>query len=297
MLMTLRATAVATATAVLVTAAPAGAATDATSAPKPPRITMTISDSVSTVTGSLRQKAGPINLTVRAVGSGQGLAVLSLRTGYTRDEFQRDTQAFRRDFESENSNGSYGKYLNRIEKNVISLGGAYAAAGEKATATVTLKKGTYFLTDNRGAGFGKLRKLKVSKAGNGAKAPKAAATVDMIEERIFTGDDKLPASGTIRIRNTIKAKSNNHVYLAVLQRVADGTTAQQFQDFIGGISEDDSFLADGEAGGDALSPGRSQLLTYSLPPGTYALYCPFPSPVNSQSTYASNGMVRIVTLT
>ncbi|MGQ0630053.1 MAG: hypothetical protein ACT4P1_03365 [Sporichthyaceae bacterium] len=273
---------------------PVQAAPALTAAKSIPRITFTVAeaDSTGTVTGSLTQGKGPIRIRLRAVDFDPVLSVFQLREGYSLKDVRRDVDALGR--VAEGSTGADVKAARRLQKNVITVGGVTTEAGTEATATLNLAPGKYRIYDGAGEFFDNVRTLTITKTSNKATAPTPAATISMTEQKAFGGATVLPAAGTIRIRNT--TTSGHRWYQAQLLHVANGTTEEQVADLFSGESEDDSFVQEGYVGGDSLSPGRSQLLTYSVPPGTYALFCFFPDPDVPGTTYAGNGMVRIVTL-
>ncbi len=162
-----------------------------------------------------------------------------------------------------------------------------------ATATVNLKPGSYFLSNNVGPPGGKLWKLTITPGTNPAPLPEGVPVITMTKDNAYKGASKLKATGTVLIRNAVP---NGHRWLqAAFLQVQRGTTAKQVADLFKGTG-DGAFVLSGYAGGDTLSPGLDQYLTYSVEPGTYALICFFPDPDNPGSTYVADGMVRIVTM-
>jgi hypothetical protein len=276
-------------------AAPTATISDATAA-KPdkttaPTISYSISEDETTIDGKFTQPAGPLNLRVLSIDNDHLLTLFQLRNGYAIKDLRRDSKALSRLYAEGGKKNAAA--FRRMEKNVVGLGGATASEGSLATATVNLKPGTYYLSDNAGPPLGHLRKLTVVATPKHASAPKHDATITMTKDLAFGGAKNLPATGTIRIKNVVPG---GYRWLQpTLLQVVQGTTAKQVADLYGGRG-DGSFVLAGYVGGDTLSPGKDQYLTYSVEPGTYALLCFFPNPDNPGSTYVADGMVRIVHL-
>lgn len=138
-----------------------------------------------------------------------------------------------------------------------------------------------------------MRTLTITERASTVAVPTPDATITMTKKLTFGGASALPDTGTIKIRNTIP-KGHRWLQPTLLQ-VEPGTTAQEVSNLYAGTGEG-SFVLAGYVAGDTLSPGRNQLLAYSVEPGTYALFCFFPTPDNPGSTYVADGMVRIVTV-
>lgn len=280
-------------TAVPVAAAESTATTSAASVNKtgPPTISYSISEDETTIDGTFTQPAGPLRLRVLSIDNDHLLTLFQLRNGYEIKDLRRDSKALSRLYAEGGKKNAAA--FRRMEKNVLGLGGATASEGSLATATVNLKPGTYYLSDNAGPPLGHLRKLTIVATPKKADAPKHDATITMTKDLAFGGAKNLPATGTIRIKNVVPG-GYRWLQPTLLQIVA-GTTAKQVADLYAGKG-DGSFVLAGYVGGDTLSPGRDQYLTYSVEPGTYALLCFFPNPDNPGSTYVADGMVRIVHL-
>ncbi|MGQ0623240.1 MAG: hypothetical protein ACT4PP_01070 [Sporichthyaceae bacterium] len=280
-------------TAALVLAAPgvAAAAPRAEAKSSAPTITFSVSELETTVRGSLTQPTGPLQLRILSIDADHLLTLFQLRKGYTLKEMRRDTEALFRLYSDGGKDNAAA--FRRMERNVIALGGVTASESGVASATVELAPGKYFLSNNVGPTLGELFKLTITPKNNGAAAPKPDAVIKMTDKLKFVGPNKLPDVGTIRFENTV---SSGHRWLAPsLLQVADGTTAKEVADMFAGRGPGDFVLA-GYVGGDTLSPGKEQLLSYSVEPGTYALFCFFPTPDVPGSTYVAEGMVKIVQL-
>lgn len=294
-----------TATALALTAVPVAAAetadptrargtavSTAAAAAKIPTISYSISELETTIDGTFTHPAGPIRFRVLSIDNDHLLTVFQLRKGYRLSDLRRDSRKLSALYlEGGKKNAAAFK---RMEKNVLGLGGATASEGSLATATINLKPGRYYVSDNAGPALGHLRKLTIVKRTSNADAPKHDALITMTKKLTFGGSANLPATGTIRIKNT--TPSGHRWLQPTLLQVTDGTTAKQVSDLYAGREVDGSFVLAGYVGGDTLSPGKDQYLTYSVEPGTYALLCFFPNPDNPGSTYVADGMVRIVHL-
>jgi hypothetical protein len=270
--------------------ATAGTATGAAEKAKPPMITFNISEDRTVVEGALTQAAGPLRLRVLAEDDDHLLSLFQLKPGYTVKEMRRDTRALSRLYAEGGKDNA--KAVKRMQRNTITYGGANASLGSVATATVNLKPGSYFLSDNVGPPGGHLYQLSITPGSNPAELPDGVPVIKMTDSE-YKGANRLPATGTVEIRN---AMEKGHEWLqAAFLEVQAGTTAEQVAALFKGTG-DGAFVLSGYAGGDVLSPGLSQFLTYSVEPGTYALICFFPDPDNPGSTYVADGMVKIVQL-
>lgn len=295
MSMSLRWTCLITAAALWVGNVPTGGAsateTTADRAAKPPMITVTIAEDHTEIDGKLTQVAGPLRLRVLAEDEDHLLSLFRLRSGYTVKQLRNDTRALTRLYYDGGADNA--KAVKRMQRNVITYGGANPSLGAVATATVNLRPGKYYLSDNVGPPAGHLYKLTIVPGPNSARLPADAPVITMTKDNKFTGEKTLPATGTVLIRNAVP---NGHRWLqAAFLQVKRGTNPEQVAALFRGTG-DGAFVLSGYAGGDTLSPGRQQHLTYSVEPGTYALICFFPNPDNPGSTYVADGMVRIITM-
>ncbi len=292
MITSLRLVCATTAVALITAAAPLGAATATEAAPKSkaPMITFNIAEDHTEIEGTLTQPAGPLRLRLLAEDDDHLLSLFQLKAGYTVKELRQDTRALSRLYSEGGKDNA--KAVKRMQRNTITYGGANASFGAVAIATVNLKPGNYFLSDNVGPPGGHLYKLRITPGSNPAALPEGVPVIRMTDSE-YKGASKLPATGTIEIRN---AMQKGHEWLqAAFLEVQPGTTEEQVANLFKGTG-DGAFVLSGYAGGDTLSPGRSQFLTYSVEPGTYALICFFPDPNNPGSTYVADGMVRIIQL-
>lgn len=293
MSMSLRWTCVIAAAALVVGTAPSGTATATATdeRAKPPMITVTIAEDHTEIDGKLTQVAGPLRLRVLAEDEDHLLSLFRLKRGYTVKQLRKDTRALSRLYYEGGAGNA--KAVKRMQRNVVTYGGATPSLGAVATATVNLRPGRYYLSDNVGPPGGHLYKLRIVPGPNPTRLPAGAPVITMTKDNRFAGDKHFPATGTVLIRNAVP---NGHRWLqAAFLQVKRGTTPEQVAALFRGTG-DGGFVLSGYAGGDTLSPGRKQHLTYSVEPGTYALICFFPNPDNPGSTYVADGMVRIITM-
>jgi hypothetical protein len=281
------------AVALVAAAAPVGAASAAVAAKdkKPPMITFTISEDRTEIEGKLTQVEGPLRLRILAEDDDHLLSLFQLKDGYTVKKLRSDTRALSRLYREGGKKNAAA--VKRMQKNVITLGGATAALGAVATATVNLTPGNYLLSDNVGPPAGHLFKLHVTPGKNPTHMPEGVPVISMTNKNEYKGATRLKANGTVLIKNVV---TRDHRWLqAAFLQVQRGTTPKQVADLFKGTG-DGGFVLSGYAGGDTLSPGEQQYLTYSVEPGTYALICFFPDPAHPGSTYVADGMVRIITM-
>ncbi|WP_293772332.1 hypothetical protein [Sporichthya sp.] len=295
MLTSLRLVCATSAVALVTAVAPMGAATASetgkSKTAKAPMITFAIAEDHTEVEGALTQRAGPLRLRLLAEDDDHLLSLFQLKPGYTVREMRQDTKALGRLYR-EGGKGN-AKAVKRMQRNTITMGGANASLGSVAIATVNLKPGSYFLSDNVGPPGGHLYKLTITPGSNSAALPEGVPVITMTKNNEYKGASKISSTGTVLIKNAIP-QGYRWLQAAFLE-VQKGTTEKQVADLFKGTG-DGAFVLSGYAGGDTLSPGQSQYLTYSVEPGTYALICFFPDPDNPGSTYVADGMVRIITL-
>jgi hypothetical protein len=293
MLMSLRLACATTAVALVAAAAPVGAASAAVEAQhvKPPMITFAIGEDRTEIEGSLKQVAGPLRLRVLAEDDDHLLSLFQLKPGYTVKNLRSDTRALSRLYREGGKKNAAA--VKRMQKNVVTLGGATAALGSVATATVDLAPGGYYLSDNVGPPGGHLYRLTITPGKNPSHVPTGVPVISMTNKNEYKGATRLKSNGTVLIKNVV---TTDHRWLqAAFLQVQRGTTTKQVADLFKGTG-DGGFVLSGYAGGDTLSPGEQQYLTYSVEPGTYALICFFPDPAHPGSTYVADGMVRIITM-
>jgi hypothetical protein len=243
------------------------------------------------VSGPRTFSAGRLNLVLHAKKGDQDFAVLRLHSGYTLAKLAKD---FGTVFSSEDPTPASIKAINRIARRTTFVGGIESGTGHKTVkgSVVLAKPGTYYVIDLDPAAPKPVKLHVTAKAGT-RTAPTASAHVTAVNAHRFRGSTNLPASGTIEFTN----KATNSPHFLNLLHVKDGTTRKDvlkaFQ--CGGPDcAPPPFLRD-SVGTDVLHPGKSQMLTYTLPAGDYAELCFFPD-LKTGMPHAFMGMVRIVHL-
>lgn len=187
------------------------------------------------------------------------------------------------------------------------VGLAQASDGRHLQVTTTLVPGTYYAADLSAVpqgGTPSFTKLKVTPChgqrgddgddeGEGEGGGRQArATIDMTSADTFVVRGRVPAQGTIRVRNV-----SDTLHFVLFMRVRPGTTDAQVQSYLesGQQGPPPFALPDPSFGTDVLSPGRSELLTYKATPGTYVLLC-FVADDVSGMPHAMMGMHKVVVL-
>ena len=184
------------------------------------------------------------------------------------------------------------KHLDRAIAHADLLGGLDAVSGQSLTGTAVFPKaGTYYAYNDSGAFPVQFKKLTVTAASTPPAAAPSSATVKAVNGDRFAGASTLPAKGTITFKNA----STQSPHLLGLLHVKEGTTRAQVLKALLSNNQNPSFGLKGQAGTDAVSPGNSQTLTYSLPKGEYVEICFFPDP-KTGIPHAFMGMIRVVQL-
>lgn len=258
-----------------------------------PTLHARISSHGFTVTGDRSFPSNRLTIHLTAVGGERVLQVVKFKHGYTLADEKRDIRYFGSHTNSAGKpDRSALRRLHRLIRDVGLFGGVDAEPHRPSTETVVLPPGKYTLLDDTGALPVRPRTIKVTgPAVAAAPAPMSQATVTMrAHQERFGGATTLPANGTITVVN----HSSADPHFLVLQHLKKGTSRKEF-----GAALRDNKLSRitrfGTGGTDALEPGRSETITYSLPKGEYGEYCFFPNPRTGISSYDS-GMYRIVHL-
>lgn len=282
----------AAATAITLVGAGAGAAAGSTQAPhakSTSSLSVTISKSAFKATPhSLR--TGRVNLSLSAKGGEAEFQIAKFAKGYSFKKFLKD-------YEAANTAPPKQalKALHRAVANSTFYGGLDATPGNKVTgSTVLPKAGSYVIYQD---GEKPAHPTTLTVRGPSTKGAKVStdATVKARSGSRFGGDSQLPATGTLEFKNVSKGSTKSPHFLQ-LQHVADGTTKKDIEDyFASGSDAPPSFMLDGSANLDVVSPGLSETLDYSLPKGTYAELCFFPD-LKTGMPHAAMGMIKIVTL-
>lgn len=212
-----------------------------------------------TANGVTMLRSGRYHFTVRSTKGGHALQLARFNEGYTPEQAQKDFQsAFEGDVAA----------VQRIDNGMVFLGGASARPNRPGSLVVKLGAGHYAALDQNGPAFAMLHMV-----GAAPKQPKVAY------EGTYTAfthgwhsSRGLPASGMVRFRN-----QSDQPHFLVLQQVKDSTTKAQVRRFVNrGLQGQPPWALKAFADSGVVSPGKSQLFRYDLPPGKYVIACFWP---------------------
>jgi hypothetical protein len=240
----------------------------------PPTLTVTAGGSTLTVTPAGQLAAGPTRVEFVRTSGEPSLSVAALRPGVTVEAF---TAAIRSSDDE------------ALELVYLDAGADLNADQTRSVSTISLRPGlTYVALNTEGesrAGY-EITSFTVGTTANGATAPRADASVRMVDLR-FLGDRTLPRNGTIRFRNQGWAP---HFALAARLRPA-ATSGAVGRALRGGSQRALGRLLDFET---ALQPqslvtrGADSVNEVRFPrTGRWALICFF-------ENHAEQGMYRVV---
>jgi hypothetical protein len=238
--------------------------------------------------------AGRVTFSVRSTNAGNGSSITLFRPkpGHTLNEAFGDLNE---EFSQDPQTAAKG--TRDLVTDTLVYGLADVSPARKALITRTMRPGTYYLMDlgNTPSGPPATTTLTVQ-AHSGYQAAslprQARATIKMTSADRFKVRGRLPAHGTIRVRNT-----SDTLHFVNIQRVKRGTTDQQVQQYFtsGSQAAPPWALDSPQMGTDVLSPGQSVKLTYRLHRGTYVLMC-FIADDKTGMPHALMGMHRVVRL-
>jgi hypothetical protein len=219
--------------------------------------------------------------------------LVSFKPGFTFADLVADVKAFGKSQGPTGPTKAGIKHLDDAIAHTTLFGGLDAVAGQTLTGTVVLPKaGTYYAYNDSGSFPVQAQALTVTAPSGPTASPASAATVAAVNGYRFGGASTLPATGTITFKNA----STQSSHLLELQHVKSGTTrAQVLKSLLNMSNSTPSLARKGSAGTDAVSPGHSETITYSLPKGEYVELCFFPDP-KTGIPHAFMGMIRIVHL-
>ncbi len=213
----------------------------------------------TTANGVTTLRAGRYRFHVVSASGNHILQLLSFRNGYTPDQAQKD-------FESAFSGDVAA--VQRIDNGVVFRGGTGARAKNPGGMVVTLPAAQVVAMDVNGDAVAPLNVVgKVGKTGGAAWSGKYTA---------FTFgwgvSKRLPASGTVKVAN-----QSDQPHFLVIQRVKASTTNAQVRKTLrSNVQGNPKWLLKATADSGVVSPGKSQLLDYDLPPGKYFIACFWP---------------------
>jgi hypothetical protein len=185
-----------------------------------------------------------------------------------------------------------------LVRDVTFYGLAAAQPGTPVTSTVTLEDGTYYAFDVSSQTetlptAKNVTRLYVREGGNEhAKLGDDLATISTTSSDRFVVRGHLPDHGSVLVKNT----SDTIHFMEVLP-VTAGTTDAQVQAYLETGSNNPPPFARRAPGitMELLSPHKQQVLTYSLPEGTYVLLCFVADDVTGMP-HALMGMHKVVHL-
>jgi hypothetical protein len=182
-------------------------------------------------------------------------------------------------------------YQKAAQESLIALGGAWIDAQHPATISAELPAGDVYLEDLDGAADSDA----VLHVGWGKYPPMPARPAGEITE----GDDNfifaptsLPRHGTLELANADDTETGYH--FLVIRALAPGTTREDVERYYSaGIGP--TPLGAAAVMSAPLSAGQSQFLSYSLPPGQYAILDAWKDPATGR-VLAGDGAVTTVRL-
>lgn len=262
---------------VALSAAPAQAAEVKTVKVKMTATSITFSGGgAETADGVTTLRSGRYRFTVRSPKGSHTFQLLQFREGYTAEQAQQDFEvAFGGDVAA----------VQRIDNGVIFIGGAEARPNRPGTMVAKVRAGQYMAIDQNGPATASLNFV-----GKAPKQPKVSS--DGTYTAFTHGWDvsrNLPAAGMVKFRN-----QSDQPHFLVLQQVKDSTTNKQVRRFIkSGMRGNPPWALKAFAGSGVVSPGRSQLFRYDLPPGKYVIACFWPD-YFSGMPHVAMGMWKLV---
>lgn len=267
------------ATAAVTAAAPADAAAVKTVKVRITDSAITFSGGgATTANGVTTLHAGRYHLHVVTPSGGHALQLLRLRNGYTVQQAQQDFPVAGPDNVAA---------VQRIDNGIDFRGGIDTKPKHPGDMVVKLTAAAYTAADFNGNAMASLN--VVGTPPNQPNVPHSGAYTAF---SFGWGVSKnLPAAGMVKFANQA-----DQPHLLVLQHVKSSTTAAKVRKFIKSGSEGNppwALKESAEAG--TISPGRSQLLSYDLPPGKYIVACFFPDYFTGMP-HVNMGMWKLVTL-
>jgi hypothetical protein len=266
-------------TAAVTTAAPAEAATVKT-------VKVHMSDSAitfsgggaTTANGVTTLRPGRYHFHVVSPSGTHSLQLLTFRNGYTPQQAEQDLgPAFEGNVDA----------VRRVDNGIIFRGGATAKKKHPGNMVASLPAGSVFAIDQNGSAVAQL-----TVAGKSVQSGRTPHSGSYTAFSFGWGVSKnLPAKGTVKVANQA-----DQPHFLVLQRVKSSTTNAQVRKFIkSGAQGNPSWAMKAEADTGVLSPGKSQLFSYDLPPGKYFIACFWPDYFTGMPHFLM-GMWKLVTV-
>lgn len=266
-------------TGAMIAASPAEAATVKTVKVRMTDSKITFSGGgATTANGVTTLRAGKYHFHVVAPTGGHALQLLHFHNGYSPEQAQQDfVSAFSGDVAA----------VQRIDNGLDFRGGVGARPHHPGDMFVKLRAAQFFAVDQNGSAAAVLQVT-----GTAPEQPRVPHSGKYTAFTYGWGVSKhLPASGTVKIANQA-----DQPHFLVLQRVKESTTTAKVRKFIrSGAQGNPSWALKASADSGVLSPGKSQLLTYDLPPGKYFVACFWPDYFNGMPHFMM-GMWKLVHL-
>jgi hypothetical protein len=230
----------------------------------------------TTANGVTTLHAGRYHFHVVSAAGGHALQLLNFRNGYTADQARKDfNDAFNGDVAA----------VQRVDNGVVFRGGASAREKHPGDMGVTLPAAQLLAIDLNGDAVAQLNVVgKVGKGGSSSDGKYTAFSFG------WGVSKHLPASGTVKFANQA-----DQPHFLVLQRVKSSTTNAQVRKALQSNQNNPKWLLKATADTGVVSPGKSQLLDYDLPPGKYFLACFWPDYFTGMPHFLM-GMWKLVTL-
>ncbi|MGZ4426474.1 MAG: hypothetical protein ACXVXC_15120 [Nocardioidaceae bacterium] len=207
-----------------------------------------------------RLHAGRVMFRVVTGKGDHALQLFRLHKGYTPTQAQADfPKAFSGDVDA----------VNRIDDNITFLGGAEARPHNPGTFVVNLAANRYLAVDQNGNGMARLRVF-------GTRAPQPKVPFSSHIRAFSYGFGAMPA--TIPHRGwTFVDNRSDQPHFVVFNHVKDNTTPKMVRRYIAsGSQKPPKFGLRANTSVGVLSPNRSEVFHYHLPPGKYLLACFWP---------------------
>lgn len=286
-----------TLTGIMATAVPASAHDSGNS-----RVSVTLKGNGSTAWVSNDVvNAGAVRLSVTGSASaGAQVVVVGLQHGATIGHFLHDLSIV---VMESNPPAKVATAMTDIERIAVAYGGGDTLPGRSVRDTIVLPRhGTYYITNVTPNGTAvSLGRLKVRGHADEVRVPDYSATVTLGQgsHDVISVSRHLPEWGTIRVRN-----NGDMIHLLQITPVAKGVTDAQVQAEYNKILAGKKPTSDPAGlntppsrlvGSDAVSPGHTAYLTYSLPAGTYLLQCFVPD-TTTGLPHTFMGMHKVVVI-
>jgi hypothetical protein len=273
--------------ALVFAAATCSAAAASPTAGPAPIVTATLTNHGPAIVGPRTWRPGAAHIAVASKVEDQELTLMHFRPGYTYAHFVADGNL------AHGHTAAARTALRRIFAQTVFDGGVDLFAGQSASFSVTVHPGTYYLGEMTGRPD--FTPIRVARARE-VEPTASAATITETDGGYHLAARALPASGTITIRN-----AGERSHRLNLIPVKPGTSRAQLGAYLRKTGAADnapppSFaLHRAQLGTADLSTHQQMQLTYTLPPGEYALI-DFDHDMTTGRPQALEGMYALTTL-